>query len=106
MRNISAKVRVVRVAARQWNLVTVAQLVALRIGRATISRWLADGFLSQVHPRVYAVGHSRGGGMANLLACQLAERFAAIGAGRKTVAMAGERHDSIPRHADPVRLVG
>lgn len=29
--------------------------------------------------RVYAVGHSRGGGMVNLLACQMAERFAAIG---------------------------
>jgi polyhydroxybutyrate depolymerase len=29
--------------------------------------------------RVYAVGHSRGGGMANRLACDLADRVAAIG---------------------------
>ncbi len=29
--------------------------------------------------RIYAVGHSRGGGMANRLACDLAERIAAIG---------------------------
>lgn len=29
--------------------------------------------------RVYAIGHSRGGGMANRLACNLADRIAAIG---------------------------
>ncbi len=29
--------------------------------------------------RIYAVGHSRGGGMANRLACDLADRIAAVG---------------------------
>jgi predicted transcriptional regulator of viral defense system len=71
MRNISAKVRVVRLASRQWNLVTVAQLVALGIDRATISRWLADGFLSQVHPRVYAVGQRASGFETELAAALL-----------------------------------
>jgi hypothetical protein len=61
MRDISAKVRVARLAERQWGLVTAAQLVALGVARETISRWTQDGYLHQVHPRVYAVGHQAGG---------------------------------------------
>jgi polyhydroxybutyrate depolymerase len=37
------------------------------------SQWAIDP------ARVYAVGHSRGGGMANRLACDLADRVAAVG---------------------------
>lgn len=56
-----AKVRVARLAGRQWGLVSAAQLVALGIGRTTISRWTESGYLYRVHPRVYAVGHRAGG---------------------------------------------
>lgn len=58
MRSASAKVRVAAVAGRQWGRITAAQLVALGLDRATISRWLRQGYLHRVLPRVYAVGHS------------------------------------------------
>ena len=55
MVNRSAKVA--RVAVRQCGLVTWAQLAWLGFDRKTISDWVRGGYLHQVHPRVYAVGH-------------------------------------------------
>lgn len=56
MVNRSAKVA--RVAGRQRGRVTWAQLVLLGFDRKTISDWVAGGYLHQVLPRVYAVGHA------------------------------------------------
>lgn len=55
MVNRSAKVA--RIAGGQGGLVTWAQLVWLGFDRRTISGWARNGFLHQVLPRVYAVGH-------------------------------------------------
>jgi hypothetical protein len=55
MRTLSAKVRVL--ADRQWGRVSAAQFAAFGVESVTIARWVAGGYLTQVHPRVYAVGH-------------------------------------------------
>jgi hypothetical protein len=70
MPNSSAKVRVARVAGRQWGLVTWAQLVAL-IARPTIAEWIRDGYLHRIYPRVYAVGHRPYGSEPELAAALL-----------------------------------
>jgi hypothetical protein len=55
MREWSAKVR--RLADRQAGRAAWWQLTALGIDAKTIGRLVAGGYLSQVRPRVYAVGH-------------------------------------------------
>jgi hypothetical protein len=57
MRSRSAKERVRALADRQHGRVGWAQLAAMGIESITVSRWADDGYLHQVHPRVYAVGH-------------------------------------------------
>jgi Protein of unknown function (DUF559) len=44
-------------ADRQWGRVSAAQLSALAIESWVIARWVDDGYLHPVYPRVYAVGH-------------------------------------------------
>ena len=56
-RNADAKVRLAEVAARQWGVVSVAQLAEMGIGRAVVSRWAEERRLHRIYPRVYAVGH-------------------------------------------------
>jgi predicted transcriptional regulator of viral defense system len=55
MREWSAKVRTL--VERQAGRVAWWQLVALGVDDSAISRWAASGYLHQVLPRVYAVGH-------------------------------------------------
>jgi hypothetical protein len=55
--NSFAKVRVARLAERQSGVLGWGQLLALAVSKATISAWVADGYLHRVHPTVYAVGH-------------------------------------------------
>ena len=55
MREWSAKVR--SLAERQAGLVAWWQLVALGVDDSAIWRWSVSGYLHQVLPRVYAVGH-------------------------------------------------
>jgi hypothetical protein len=55
MRSHIAKVRAL--ADRQAGRVGVAQFAALAIPTAAIARWVDGGYLHQVLPRVYAVGH-------------------------------------------------
>jgi len=55
MPNRSAKVA--RVAGRQAGRVTWAQLMALGVAHGTVADWVREGYLHQVLPRVYAVGH-------------------------------------------------
>ena len=57
MRNRSSKALLARIASRQWGRVTWAQIRGLGIDRAVVSRWIKDGYLHRVLPRVYAVGH-------------------------------------------------
>jgi very-short-patch-repair endonuclease len=56
-RNGNAKVRVARLADRQFGRVSTAQLQGADVSRAVIGRWVGDGYLHWVLPRVYAVGH-------------------------------------------------
>jgi Protein of unknown function (DUF559) len=51
-----ATLRVGTFAARQQARIALHQLVALGIGRSTIQRWLACGFLYWRRPGIYAVG--------------------------------------------------
>ena len=54
----NSKVRVGRVAGRQWGRVTRAQLKGLGITNSTVAMWLDQAYLHRRLPRVYAVGHS------------------------------------------------
>lgn len=65
------KVRVSAVAAKQWGRIHWLQLRGCGVGEATISKWVADGYLSVVHPRVYAVGHLAPSKEADLIAAVL-----------------------------------
>ena len=56
----SAKVRVAAAAEPTWGRIHWSQLRALCIAETTISAWATDGYLHQVYPRVYAVGHRSG----------------------------------------------
>ncbi|HUA50345.1 MAG TPA: DUF559 domain-containing protein [Solirubrobacteraceae bacterium] len=71
MRTLSAKVPVGRVASRQWGRIGTAQLTALRIESVTIARWVAEGYLHQELPRVYAVGHRARSAESDLVAAVL-----------------------------------
>ncbi len=64
-------------AARQFGLVTWAQLRALGVTEAAISRWAGAGRLFPVYPRVYAVGHPSSDAAARLFSLVL---FAGPGA--------------------------
>ena len=53
-----ARVRVADLAARQWGVVTRAQLEESGLEKAGISRWVNERRLHRVYPRVYSVGHA------------------------------------------------
>jgi predicted transcriptional regulator of viral defense system len=57
MRNQGSKVRLAKLAARQWGRVTWAQMQDVGLDRGTVTRWCAAGYLHRRLPRVYAVGH-------------------------------------------------
>jgi predicted transcriptional regulator of viral defense system len=52
-----AKVRLVKLAERQWGVVPWWQLEESGIGPSGISRWIDEGRLHRIYPGVYAVGH-------------------------------------------------
>jgi very-short-patch-repair endonuclease len=52
------KVDIARLAGRQHGAISTGQLAALGVSRATISRWVAAGWLHPVFRGVYAVGHA------------------------------------------------
>jgi hypothetical protein len=58
MRALTARERVARRAARQAGTIARHQLTRMGIGRGTIQRWIADGYLVPVLPGVYRVGHT------------------------------------------------
>ena len=53
-----AKAEVAELARRQWGVVTRNQLEESGLEAAGIARWVGEGRVHRVHPRVYAVGHS------------------------------------------------
>jgi len=57
MRKQNARDRVGEIASRQKGKVTWAQVASLGVDDAIISRWVKQGYLRRVLPRVYAVGH-------------------------------------------------
>ncbi|HUA44373.1 MAG TPA: DUF559 domain-containing protein [Solirubrobacteraceae bacterium] len=63
--------RVGRLADRQWGRVGAAQLRALGTESWLIARWVDGGYLHQVLPRVYAVGHRAPSVEADLTAAVL-----------------------------------
>ena len=71
MRSRSAKDLVAGLADRQNGRVSCAQLAALGVESVAIARLVADGYLHQVHPRVYAVGHRAPSVEADLTAAVL-----------------------------------
>jgi very-short-patch-repair endonuclease len=85
-------------AARQYGVVTRAQLIASGLGSAGISLRVRDGRLHRIHPGVYAVGHPvlvpRGRYMAAVLA---GGGEAALSHG-SSAALRGVRGGSMPLH--------
>ncbi len=65
------KIPVAVLAARQWGRLHRRQLKDAGVSDAMISRWVADGYLHRVLPRVYAVGHTASGPEADLAAALL-----------------------------------
>ncbi|HUE25837.1 MAG TPA: hypothetical protein VMP89_03615, partial [Solirubrobacteraceae bacterium] len=57
MRKQNAKVRVARLASRQWGRIAWAQLRSLDVADAVINRWVKQGYLHRRLTGVYAVGH-------------------------------------------------
>jgi hypothetical protein len=72
----TSKVRLARVADRQWGRVKWVQILALGIPRTTISAWIDQGYLHPRLPRVYAVGH-----VSTSLEAQFAEALLYAGPG-------------------------
>jgi very-short-patch-repair endonuclease len=73
MRNWSANVRqqraeIARIAADQWGRIRWDQLISAGARKSQISRWVAEGYLHPIYPRVYAVGHTHGSVEADLVA--------------------------------------
>src|SRR5438309_734517 len=71
MRRQNAKVRLGRIAGRQWGRVSWAQIAALGVDRKVALDWKAQGLFQLVLPRVYAVGHQAPSYEADLAAALL-----------------------------------
>jgi very-short-patch-repair endonuclease len=63
--------KVMRVADLQWGRVSRRQLRQVGASERRISHWIRDGYLRQVLPRVYAVGHVAESVEAELIAAIL-----------------------------------
>ena len=57
MRRQNAKVRLGQIAGRQWGRVSWAQIKGLGVDNKVVADWKCQGYLHQVLPCVYAVGH-------------------------------------------------
>jgi predicted transcriptional regulator of viral defense system len=57
MRRQRARVRLGRIADRQWGRVSWAQIKALGVDRRVATDWKKQGYIHRVLPGVYAVGH-------------------------------------------------
>lgn len=66
-RNGNVRAEVAAIAANQWGTVRRDQLISLGIDRNKVARWVDEGYLHRMHPRVYAVGHKITGIEAELV---------------------------------------
>jgi very-short-patch-repair endonuclease len=66
-----ARERIARIASRQHGRVSFAQLRWVEASSADIQRWLGQGYLTKVLPKVYAVGHTAPDRYADLWAAVL-----------------------------------
>jgi hypothetical protein len=71
MRGQSGKERVRSLASQQHGRVSWAQLRHLGVPKTTPEHWVADGYLTRVLPKVYAVGHVAASYTADLWAAVL-----------------------------------
>jgi hypothetical protein len=67
----NAKVRLGAIAGRQWGRVTWAQMQRVGVDRRAAVAWSRQGYIHQVLPRVYAVGHQAPSYEADLAAALL-----------------------------------
>jgi hypothetical protein len=112
MATLGGKERLGALAGRQQGRVSRAQLARLGLANATVDRWIDDGYLRKVLPRVYAVGHTAPSHEADLMAAVL---YAGPGAMLSHASAAHHReliiyapgviHVSTPRSARSVRGV-
>lgn len=65
------RLRVAQIAGRQWGRIHWYQLKDAGVSGSTISRWVVEGYLHAVAPRVYAVGHAAPGVEADLVTAVL-----------------------------------
>ncbi len=65
------RAKIMRAADLQWGRLSWRQLRGLGASEGRIRRWVADGYLRQVLPRVYAVGHLAGSVEGDLMAAIL-----------------------------------
>lgn len=97
--------RLAALAARQWGVVSLAQLSALGVDRGAVAWRVREGRLHRVHAGVYAVGHRRlawrGHMVAAVLACGdgavLSHRSAGIWWGLLSLDAAVRTDVSVPR---------
>ncbi len=66
-RHRSSRAQVADLAGRQWGRLHWQQLRDCDVSDPKIRRWVADGYLHVVYPRVYAVGHRAAGIEADLV---------------------------------------
>jgi hypothetical protein len=73
LRDFSAiRIKIARVADRQFGHVTRQQLLELGLPSQTIARWIGNDRLTPVHMGVYAIGHVQHSAMAKAMAAVLA----------------------------------
>jgi hypothetical protein len=73
LRDFSAiRIKIARIAERQYGHVTRQQLLELDLPSQTIARWVDNGRLTPVHTGVYAVGHPQHSPLAKAMAAVLA----------------------------------
>jgi hypothetical protein len=65
------RVRLGRIATRQWGRISFEQLQRIGLSTGTIDKWLKQGYLYRVLPRVYGVGHRAPSVEADLAAALL-----------------------------------
>jgi very-short-patch-repair endonuclease/predicted transcriptional regulator of viral defense system len=65
------KVRLAALAERQVGRIRHEQLLALGVAGTTVRRWVQDGYLHRLLPRVYAVGHTSASAEGDLAAAVL-----------------------------------
>jgi hypothetical protein len=73
LRDLSAiRIKIARIADRQFGHVTRQQLLELGLPSQTVVRWIGNGRLTPVHAGVYAVGHAQYTAIAKAMAAVLA----------------------------------